>query len=288
MLDRLPDPDHLFDFRSAVEPFEGSPDEPGWWFFVRGSELLVIEEGDRAAFPLLAEPGDLALTIVSRQFLGVLGERSCWSAELPADAAAPPGTRFSALRPLYPLLPERLWVLAGRALQIVEWDRTHRFCGRCGAATEPVPGERAKRCPVCGLSSYPRISPAVITLIERGDRILLARGHSFAPGMYGIIAGFVEPGESLEEAVVREIREEVSIEVDQVRYFGSQPWPFPHGIMLGFNARWAAGELQPDPAEIEVAGWFGIDDLPALPSKLSIARRLVDDWLRRQGREPAE
>jgi NAD+ diphosphatase len=275
-------------FQPIIDPPNGAPDAPGWWFLVKGSELLVFEQGDGAAFPLLADPSELGLAATSALHLGLLGEQSCWSAELPPETVAPPGSVFAPLRPLYGRLPERLWVLAGRALQIVEWDRTHRFCGRCGSPTEPVAGERAKRCAVCGLSSYPRISPAVITLIERADRILLARGHGFAPGMYGIIAGFVEPGESLEEAVVREIREEVGIEVSAVRYFGSQPWPFPHGIMIGFNARWAAGELQPDPGEIEDAGWFGVDDLPTLPSKLSIARRLVDDWLRRQGREPGD
>jgi NAD+ diphosphatase len=125
----------------------------------------------------------------------------------------------------------------------------------------------------------------VIVLIERDERILLARSPHFAPGRFGIIAGFVEPGESLEDAVRREVREEVGIEIGDLRYFGSQPWPFPHGIMLGFTARWASGELTPDPAEISEAGWFGFDDMPQIPQKMSIARRLIDDWARRHGRE---
>jgi NAD+ diphosphatase len=129
------------------------------------------------------------------------------------------------------------------------------------------------------------VSPAVIVLIERDGRILLARSPPFAPGRFGIIAGFVEPGESLEDAVRREVREEVGIAIADLRYFGSQPWPFPHGIMLGFTARWAGGELTLDPAEISEAGWYGIADLPQIPQKMSIARRLIDDWARRHGRE---
>ena len=272
-------------FIPAVEPATDVADQPGWWFCVRGTEILVVESGEDASFPLAPDPADLGLTPLRRQHLGRLDDRACWSVELPADASPPSGMAFSLLRPLYGRLAEPLWVLAGRALQIVEWDRTHRFCGRCGEPTEPVAGERAKRCPACGLVSYPRISPAVITLIERDEKILLARGHGFADGMYGIIAGFVEPGETLEEAVAREIGEEVGIEVAQIRYFGSQPWPFPHGIMIGFTARWAAGELTIDPAELADAGWFGPDNLPKIPSKLSIARRLIDDWLARMDRE---
>jgi NAD+ diphosphatase len=273
-------------FIPGIEPADFVSDQPGWWLCVRGSEILVLEAGEAAAIPQLVEPAELGFVPIRRQYLGALDGLPCWSVEVAVEVEAPAGAAFSALRPLYGRLSERLWVLAGRALQIVEWERTHLFCGRCGTPTEPVPGERAKRCPACGQTTYPRLSPAVITLIEKDDRILLARGHHFQPGMFGIIAGFVEPGETLEEAVAREIREEVGIEVEAIRYFGSQPWPFPHGIMIGFTARWAAGDLTIDPAELEVAGWFGPDDLPQLPSKLSIARRLIDDWLARRGRQP--
>ena len=270
-------------FTPSVEPADGAAGDPAWWLCVRGSEILIADHDEAASFPLLVDPADLGLETLGRQHLGTLEGRPCWSAEVPPGSEPPAGLAFSQLRPLYPRLGDDLWALAGRALQIVEWDRTHRFCGRCGSPTEAVPGERAKRCPACGLTSYPRISPAVITLIERGDRILLARGHGFADGMYGIIAGFVEPGESLEETVAREIREEIGVEVEAIRYFGSQPWPFPHGIMIGFTARWAAGELRIDPKELADAGWFGPDDLPKIPAKLSIARRLIDDWLTRCG-----
>jgi NAD+ diphosphatase len=143
-------------------------------------------------------------------------------------------------------------------------------------------GERARRCPACGLLAFPRLAPAIITLIERDDgRALLARGRTFPIPMYSCLAGFVEPGETLEEAVHREVREEVGVEIDDVRYWASQPWPFPHSLMLGFNAAWAGGDIVIDPTEIVDANWFAADDLPAIPPGISIARRLIDDWVER-------
>jgi NAD+ diphosphatase len=179
---------------------------------------------------------------------------------------------------------EAAWLAAGRAVQLVEWGRTHRFCGRCGTPTEPAEGERAMRCPACGLSAFPRLAPAMITLVTRGDdgpdqQALLARGVLWRVPMYSCLAGFVEPGESLEGAVVREVREEVGLTVDDVRYQGSQPWPFPHSLMCGFRARYASGELELDPAEIADAGWYRRDDLPPIPPGISIARKLIDAWI---------
>jgi NAD+ diphosphatase len=169
-------------------------------------------------------------------------------------------------------------------VQIVEWDRTHRFCGACATPTEPVSGERARSCPSCGLACFPRLAPAVIVAVERGDEILLGRGPQFPPGIYSAIAGFVEPGESAEEAVRREVREETGIEVEEVRYFASQPWPYPHSLMLGFQARYRSGELRLDPAELEDAAWFARHDMPMLfPGNVSIAQWLIGDFMRRRG-----
>ncbi len=152
----------------------------------------------------------------------------------------------------------------------------------CRNGTET--GELARVCPRCGLQHFPRISPAVIVRIERGDEILLARSPHFAPGVYSTVAGFVEPGESLEQTVAREVREEVGVEVTNVRYFGSQPWPFPHSLMIGFVADWASGEIRLQEEEIEDAGWFRVGSLPGLPSRLSIARALIDDFIALSGR----
>lgn len=277
--------DDRFRFVPGVEPPLAAEGERGWWFALRNGDLLVMERGDRLEPPHAAAFAELGMPFEepARQFLGLVGGVACWSLELPADAEAPPGWRFEGLRGLFDRLPDPLYAVAGRAAQIVAWRRDHQFCGRCGTATESVPGERARRCPNCGLLAYPRVSPAVIVLVEKGDRILLARGHAFPAGRFGIIAGFVEAGESLEEAVHRELAEEVGIRVTELTYFDSQPWPFPHNLMVGFRARWASGEIEIDPSELAEAGWFGLDDLPNIPQKLSIARRLIDDWAARRG-----
>ena len=183
---------------------------------------------------------------------------------------------FEGLRQVYGRLDEDLFWISARAVQIVDWDRTHRFCGRCGAPTEAQKAERAKKCSRCGLLHFPRLAPAVIVLIERGDQLLLARARRFPTIMYSVLAGFVEPGESLEETVVREVKEEVGLSLKDIRYFGSQPWPFPHSLMIGFTATYAGGEISLDDDEILEAGWYTVDNLPPLPGKISIARKLID------------
>ena len=247
------------------------------WFAFRGGELLVRMEGTAARVPDREEWVSLGLPAGEAQDLG-----GSWAVGLSDDVEPPPGMIFQGLRRLWGPLDEETWKLAGRAVQIVEWDRNHRFCGRCGAETERKPDELARVCPRCGLQQFPRISPAVIVRIERGEELLLARSPHFAPGVYSTLAGFVEPGESLEETVVREVREEGGVEVTNVRYFGSQPWPFPNSLMIGFVADWAAGEIHPQEGEIEDAGWFTVDSLPGLPSRFSIARRLLDDFIERR------
>ena len=165
------------------------------------------------------------------------------------SSEVPDGYRWQPLLNLGAQLDTPSWMLAGRAVQLVEWSRTSRFCGRCGTPTELAARERAASCPRCGLNAYPRLAPAIIVTVERGDEILLGQGRGFQ-GMYSALAGFAEPGETLEETVRREVREEVGVEVGLVRYFGSQPWPFPHSLMIGFSATWSAGEIQIDGEEI--------------------------------------
>ena len=252
---------------------------PAWWFAFIGDRLLVREEGERAEVLLLDSPEEIGLAATSVQYLGRLDGTACYAADLPEDQALPEGLVAQGLRGLYGHLDEALFAVAGRAAQIVTWERTNHFCGRCGAATEQMDGERAKRCPRCGLIAYPRLSPCVIMLVTRGEQLLLARGRHFPAGFFGVVAGFVEPGESLEEAVAREVQEEVGISISDITYFGSQPWPYPHQLMIGFNARWAGGEIQVDPEELAEAGWFTAETLPSLPPPMSIARRLVDAFV---------
>jgi NAD+ diphosphatase len=226
-------------------------------------------------------------------FVGVVDGQAWWAVDVPRDADDPSSGAAADLRSYYGNAPDHHWLAAGRAVQIVEWARTHRFCGRCGERTELADGERAMRCPRCGLVSFPRLSPAMITLVTRGapgpdQEALLARGVQFTRPMYSCLAGFVEPGESLEAAVLREVHEEVAITVRDPAYFGSQPWPFPNSLMIGFTAEYESGEIECDPSEIVDAGWYRRDELPMVPPGISIARKLIDAWVADAGSAPVE
>jgi len=180
------------------------------------------------------------------------------------------------VRSLFSLVSAEAVSLTGRAIQLLDWQKNHHYCGRCGAFTIIRTGQFAMLCPACGLVAYPRISPAVMVLISRGDELLLARSPRFRPGVFSALAGFVEAGETLEQCASREVLEEVGIEISNLRYFGSQSWPFPDSLMVAFFADYASGVIKPDPLEIEDAQWFSRSALPALPEPVSIARKLID------------
>ena len=257
-----------------------------WWFGFHRNLLLLQKtdgqngqkEGGTLAVPYLERFEDLGVEAGTRHYLGRYDGRACHAVDLP-DAAVPDGLALQDLRQAHAGIPEDLFVLGGRAVQILEWDRTHRYCGRCGAENEAKPDERAKQCPQCKLLSFPRLSPAIIVMVEREGQILLARSPHFPPRMFSVLAGFVEPGETVEECVAREVGEEVGIRVADIRYFASQPWPFPHSLMLGFTAAYAGGEIEVDGVEIEQAAWFHPDALPTIPGRLSISRRLIDHFV---------
>jgi len=260
-------------------PLVNPPDalsSPAMWFAFQGAQLLIRREEGRASVPSARHISEFGLEAVRSQYLGLYEGNHCFSCEIAAEVAAPEGMAWTGLRGLFGLVDDHLFALAGRAVQIVDWDRSHLYCGRCGTPTVVKTGERARQCPKCGQVHYPRIAPAVMALVRNGKQLLLARSPHFPPGMHSALAGFVEPGESLEQCLVREVREEVGIEVVNLRYFSSQPWPFPHSLMIAFNCDYAGGEITPEPSEIEAADWFDLDSLPVLPNKISIARRLID------------
>ena len=193
-----------------------------------------------------------------------------------SESLLPDGFKAAGLRSWFGVLDEATLGIALRAVQVLSWDRTHRFCGACGEQTELGTHERVRRCPACELTVYPRISPAMMVLITRGRSLLLGRGVNFPSGFYSALAGFVEAGESVEETVHREVLEEVNVKVKNLRYFSSQSWPFPNSLMIAFTAEYDSGDLKADPAELIDAQWFDIDEMPRIPPRFSIARALID------------
>jgi NAD+ diphosphatase len=261
-----------------------SPPQRGTWLIFRERNLLVSLAAH--ALPASCLPHELGAAPVRTQYLGTLDGEPCFAAEVPVETEAPAETLFRDLRALYGRMSEELVALAARAVQIMDFDRTHQFCGACAAPTRPAEKARARVCtrPGCGLSHFPRLAPAMIVLVERGDELLLARSPHFPPGIYSTLAGFVDPGESVEEAVHREVFEEVSVRVKNLRYFGSQPWPFPNSLMLGFRAEYAGGEIQSDGDEIEDAAFFPIRALPPLfPGRISIGNQMLAEACAERG-----
>lgn len=275
-------------FTSLIKPHRHPHQHPlPATFLFSGDSLLV-----RAA--TLALPSDFDLAAIGwgsesnsygpdspAHAVGLLGEQYCQTAWVPpkrwsqAELDAK-GLVFKKLRSLFGVMDEATLSVAGRAFQIAEWSRTHRFCGACGGATTHVSGERCAKCAACGHQAYPRISPAMMVLVRRGDAILLAR-HSASPtGFFTALAGFLEAGESVEDAIHREVFEEVGLKVRNIAYFGSQPWPFPHSLMMAYTAEFEAGDILVDATEIAEARWFGPhDDLPPIPHGISIASDLI-------------
>ena len=221
------------------------------------------------------------LVIVAEHGLGHYGTTPVYLRQV-ADQPELSGCQWLSLRQQLLNGDLKYAAVLNYAGQIATWAWEHRFCGACGKALTSVDGERAMQCLDCQLRLYPRLSPSMIVLVTRGDDILLARSPRFLPGVYSTLAGFVEPGETVEQCVIREIREEVRLDVCNLRYVTSQSWPFPHSLMLGFHAEYAAGEIVPQPEEIEDARWFRIDALPPLPAQRSISRYLIDLYLARR------
>lgn len=247
------------------------------WFVVHPKGLVGRREGDRLVFPTDEELAQLGVDPDTAHRIGALDETDALVVPVAGRIEAP--FELFALRALAATLDPALFGVVGRAMHAADWLTTSRFCGRCGTKTAPLEGERAMACPACGLHIYPRISPAIITLVRKGPLALLASNAKFPGAFYSTLAGFAEIGESLEETLVREVHEEAGVKVKNVRYFGSQPWPFPNSLMIAFTAEWDSGEINIDPKELSDAKWFSVDELPLIPPPLSIARQLIDAWI---------
>ncbi|MFT5699558.1 MAG: NAD+ diphosphatase [Desulforhopalus sp.] len=263
-------------FTQAVQ--QGSPESTGLWFIFLGDKLLIEQSPSLPSKQKTFSPDELGITPDFSLLFGYYDSIPCFLAAI-GPSQTVDSLSAVTLRSLFGVVDDDYFSLAGRALQILHHTREHIYCSRCATPMANRNEELAKFCPACGFISFPRVSPAVIMSVVREDHILLGRGAHFEKDMYSTLAGFVEAGETLEEAVAREVQEEASIVVDQVRYVTSQPWPFPHSVMIGYTAQYRDGELKIDRNELEDARWFHYRDLPKLPSRITIARLLIDNFI---------
>jgi NAD+ diphosphatase len=255
--------------------------EPGWYFLFQNRKLLAIQEEIGISIPCLHDPSELSVSLMSQLYIGTLNGTHCFTGVIDSASNLPATISLYDLRSVYGLIDEDLFAVAGRALVVASWDSICKFCAQCGKPLDVNAYERAKLCTSCGISYYPKLSPAIIVAVIKDDRILLARGKNFPIGRYSVIAGYVDPGETLEQCVRREVKEEVGIEIKNISYFGSLPWPCSDSIMIGFTAEYSGGSIQADGVEITEAGWFKADGLPDVPGKVSLARQLIDWFIGR-------
>lgn len=261
------------------------PSAPNHWFLFQENQLILLQLNETLTLPAFENISSYQESLLSLHSLGDYNKSQCFCAEVK------PGINLGSAHVLMPIkqafnVLEDVWFsFIVKSAQILNWSKHHQYCGQCGHQTTQKYDVYEAHCESCNMVFYPRISPSIIVLIKKGNQILMARGEHFAKGVYGLIAGFVSPGETLEEAVHREVMEEVGITIKNLRYFGSQPWPFPDSLMVAFEAEYDAGDIVIDDVEIKEAGWYGVNDLPGMPSSSrSIARVMIDTFLATQGK----
>lgn len=263
-------------------------DNRKYWFVMISGCVLLKKEGERYSVPLQEEPPAPVHEWTYVQELPELNGHECraFSVSSPPEAVRKGELESVNLRSSFNYLPREFYDMAGKGAELLYWDSNTKYCGVCGAPMKPATAI-SKKCTHCGKEVWPQVSPAIIVRIRRNDtpdnpaneKILLVHARNFRSDYFGLVAGFVETGETLEECVEREVREETGLKIKNIRYFGSQPWPYPCGIMIGFTADYESGEVRIQQEELSKSGWFGRDNMPAIPGKMSIARRLIDDWL---------
>lgn len=255
---------------------QGNCEKPAMWFIFYGKEILLKSTDGILTVPLETDFNNLSINLSKKRYVGEFDSTPCYCMETPTIESPSTDMSFGAIRSLS-ARPDsgELFKIAGFAYHLMNWERMSTFCGRCGSPMQDKQDELAKVCAKCGCTVYPRISPATITAVLKGDEILLAHNRSFKDGFYGLVAGFVEPGETLEDCVRREIMEETGICVKNLRYYGSQPWPFPDSLMMAYTAEYDSGEVKADGMELMDARWFRFDSLPLIPGPDSIAGRMI-------------
>lgn len=250
-----------------------------WFIFCKGDLMLERRPDGTYGIPLSEEaPVEVKPWTTIHTITPFADGTAVRTFAIDSPIVGHPRYEMCGLRASYAKLSSDLYQKAGKCQEILYWDQNTKYCGVCGAPMK-LHTEISKRCTECGKEVWPQLATAIIVLIHRGEEVLLVHARNFRGDFYGLVAGFVETGESLEEAVVREVREETSLEISNLRYFGSQPWPYPCGLMVGFHADYASGDIHLQRSELSAGGWFRKDNLPHIPEKLSIARRLIDSWL---------
>ncbi len=257
--------------------------EKHWYIFCKSDLLLERQPDGTFTIPCGEEP---PVNLKEWQTVHNISPADEGGVEVKTAAIDNPVTdnpkyEMCGLRASYYKLPYNQYLKAGKCQEILYWDQNTKFCGVCGGPMK-LHTDISKRCTCCGKEVWPQLATAVIVLIHKDDEVLLVHARNFRTDFFGLVAGFVETGETLEEAVEREVREETGISIGNIRYFASQPWPYPCGLMVGFHADYVAGDIHLQKSELSEGGWFRKDNLPRIPEKLSIARRLLDDWLNKQ------
>lgn len=273
-------------FLPETRPAEALDLDEAWYFIMVGDEIVSIAEHGIPRPVTADEFRWLDMEVEFKHYMGQLDGRACFA--LSASGQVPEGYAASGLRAWLGRVEAEMFALAGRAKQLVEWNRDHSYCGRCGSEMQDHAVDRAKHCTKCGLISYPRLSPSIIVLVRKGEEMLLARNAAWPEGMFSTLAGFVEPGESIEQTVHREVMEEVGLEVTNLRYMGSQSWPFPNSLMLGFHADYLSGEIVCQDDEIAEARWFHVRDMPNIPGGTAISRWLIDAFVEEHAKPPSK
>jgi NAD+ diphosphatase len=269
----------ILDLFTPLPPDQERDDtSPGFWAVLQGYSLLLPAESEQVQLPEGALPADITAEAAPLR-IGLWQGKPLRAVSIAAGAILPAGYEALPFHGQDTRLGNTLATIAGRAAQILHWERRSRFCSHCGGELTRITASWGKRCPSCREVHFPHIHPCIIVLVRRGAELLLIRNATWSPGRFSLVAGFVDFGESLEECVQREVREEAGIEVNNIRYVGSQCWPFPSQQMIGFLADYAGGEVRPDGVEVVEAEWFSEDAIPASPgSKRSISRWIMESY----------